>query len=82
MKALKWSSTKGVLQLIEIDVPQHVGKENVIVKVVYSGICGTDLHIILKTLTPRKEGVLGHEYFRIVCVKGESRRFWKFTLLN
>lgn len=46
MEALQFDSQKKKLSLIKTDLPTVVDKTDVIVKVVYAGICGTDLHIM------------------------------------
>lgn len=46
MEALQFDSQKKKLSLIKSDLPAVVDKTDVIIKVVYAGICGTDLHIM------------------------------------
>ena len=65
MKAVKIIKP-GRLEVVETDTPEPNG-ENVIVKVLYSGICGTDLGLWSSgagdgALTP------GHEYVGIVMI--------------
>lgn len=45
MEALQFDPKKKTLTLIRTDIPAVVEKNDV-VKVVYAGICGTDLHVV------------------------------------
>lgn len=46
MEALQFDPEKKTLSLIRTDIPAVVEKNDVVVKVVYAGICGTDLHVV------------------------------------
>lgn len=46
MEALQFDPEKKKLSLIRTDIPAVVEKNDVVVKVVYAGICGTDLHVV------------------------------------
>lgn len=46
MDALQFDPRKKVLTLVKTDLPAIIEKNEVIVKVTYAGICGTDLHIL------------------------------------
>lgn len=46
MESLQFSADTKQLQLIKIDIPEHVESNEILIKVAYAGICGTDLHII------------------------------------
>lgn len=46
MEALQFDSKKKTLSLVKTDVPTITENNEVLVKVVYAGVCGTDLHII------------------------------------
>lgn len=46
INALQFDPRKKVLSLIKMDIPVVTGKNDVIVKVAYAGICGTDLHVM------------------------------------
>ena len=47
-KALEWDANKGNLSLIQAPIPKATGRGQVVVKVAYSGVCGTDIHVMLK----------------------------------
>ena len=61
MSVLKWFAEKNKVELIEVDKPQTVHPDNVLIKVIYCGVCGTDLHIMLKEFAAAKEVIMGHE---------------------
>ena len=46
MRALKCDASKGELSLEDVAVPEIVNPDDIIIKVGYAGLCGTDLHII------------------------------------
>lgn len=46
MEALQFDPRKKVLSLVKTDLPAIIEKNEVIVKVTYAGVCGTDLHIL------------------------------------
>lgn len=46
MEALQLDPKKQSLSLITTDIPTIEKPDDVIIKVAYAGICGTDLHII------------------------------------
>ena len=46
MRALKCDASKGQLSLEEVAVPEIVNTDDVIIRVAYAGLCGTDLHIM------------------------------------
>lgn len=46
MEALQFDPRKKTLSLVKTDLPAIIEKNEVIVKVVYAGVCGTDLHIL------------------------------------
>jgi 2-desacetyl-2-hydroxyethyl bacteriochlorophyllide A dehydrogenase len=71
----------GDARMIEIEKPK-VGKTDVLAKVVYSGICGTDLSILSGDMKLIREGFIkypvriGHEWSGIVAEVGkEVKRF-------
>ena len=61
MRALKWFAEKNKVELIDVDKPQTVHHDNVLIKVIYCGVCGTDLHIMLKEFAAAEEVIMGHE---------------------
>ena len=46
MKALQYNRPTKTLTLKDLPVPKVVKEDDVLVKVAFSGICGTDLHAI------------------------------------
>ena len=46
MRALKCDASKGELTLEDVDVPEVINRNDVIIKVGFAGLCGTDLHIM------------------------------------
>lgn len=46
MEALQFDPHRKTLSIIKADLPAIIEKHEVIVKVVYAGVCGTDLHIM------------------------------------
>ena len=46
MRALKCDAAKGELSLEDVQVPEVINPDDIIIKVGYAGLCGTDLHII------------------------------------
>lgn len=52
----------GDLRVEQVPVPADLGAEEVLVKVMYCGICGSDLDRVLKTGTYHFPTILGHEF--------------------
>ena len=78
MKALrKLRRGPGNVELVDVDPPRP-GKGEVIVRVQYSGICGTDIHI-LHDLYPKAipPVTLGHEFSGIVLEIGPNVEGWR-----
>lgn len=46
MEAVEFDPKKKTLTLINAAIPAVVEKNDVVIKVVYAGICGTDLHVV------------------------------------
>ena len=46
MRALQCDASKGELSLEEVAVPEILNTDDVIIRVAYAGLCGTDLHIM------------------------------------
>ncbi len=78
MKALrKLRRGPGHVELVDVDPPRPANGE-VIVKVQYAGICGTDIHI-LHDLYPKAipPVTLGHEFSGIVSELGPDVEVWR-----
>lgn len=66
MKALlKTAPGKGNIELKEIDIPS-LAPEDVLIKVTYAGVCGTDVHIEYDRFANSPPFVLGHEFSGII----------------
>lgn len=66
MKALrKIAKGKGNIELMEISVPE-IGADDVLIKVVYAGVCGTDVHIENDRFANSPPFTLGHEFSGII----------------
>ena len=73
MKALVWNGNK--IELTEKEKPEIIHSRDAIVKVKFSSICTSDLHIIKGFVPKAKEGiVLGHEFVgEVVELSGEIK---------
>ncbi|XP_076164139.1 sorbitol dehydrogenase [Ptiloglossa arizonensis] len=73
MEFLSFDVTKKTLALRRAEVPEPQPHE-VRIRVAYSGICGTDLHILEGSFPCKKEGflVLGHEFSGTVDALGSA----------
>ncbi|MFX0177096.1 MAG: zinc-binding dehydrogenase, partial [Candidatus Hodarchaeota archaeon] len=76
MKAAKYEG-KGIINIIDIPKPTPQNEE-VLVKVKYSGICGSDLEAYKTGLYPMKV-VLGHEITGSIAELGPEVRNWKIN---
>ncbi len=77
MKALIWNKDK-TIEFIEKNKPQIINETDAIIKVTYSSICTSDLHIIEGFVPKAKENtVLGHELVGIVEEIGSSVKKFK-----
>ncbi|XP_043191911.1 2-deoxy-scyllo-inosamine dehydrogenase-like [Amphibalanus amphitrite] len=73
MKALQYNRPTKTLTLREIPIPKIVREDDVLVKVAFSGICGTDLHAIKGNYpTAEHDVTLGHEFCGIVMEVGSD----------
>ncbi|XP_066274771.1 D-altritol 5-dehydrogenase-like [Branchiostoma lanceolatum] len=61
MQAIQWDAQADVLSLVDVPVPT-AGHGQVVIKVAYAGVCGTDLHIIQKEFPAAEKVTLGHEF--------------------
>ena len=48
MKALRWSEAKGKVELVEVDTEMGTQEDSVIIKVMFTGVCGSDLLLLAK----------------------------------
>lgn len=71
MKAAVYTKDKG-MQLIDIPVPQIVKDTDVIVRVTYSTICGSDIHISHGVYPVEDGRVIGHEFVGEVIEIGSA----------
>ena len=46
MRALKCDASRGELSLEDVSIPEVILPDDVVIKVGYAGLCGTDLHIM------------------------------------
>lgn len=78
MKALvKTKKGKGFLEVKEIPVPE-INQDEVLIKVHYTGICGTDVHIFTDQFPIYYPPViLGHEFSGEIVKLGEKITSWK-----
>jgi 2-desacetyl-2-hydroxyethyl bacteriochlorophyllide A dehydrogenase len=74
MKAAVYTGVKGV-EFQDRPIPR-AGPGEVVVKIKYCGICGTDLHIYFEGILPPGI-VLGHENVGTVAEVGDSVEGWK-----
>lgn len=50
MEALRFTQKNANLELAQVPIPKVSNPRQVLIKVAYAGICGTDLHIIAVSL--------------------------------
>ena len=74
MKAAVYKGSQQ-FQIEEIPTPK-VGPEQVLVKVKYCAICGTDVHTVFYDITI-PGSVMGHEYCGTIVEKGSEVSKWK-----
>lgn len=60
----------GQLSVITTPIPHVSSPNEVLVKVAFSGICGTDLHILAGEFPSAKCVILGHEFAGVVSEVG------------
>ncbi|MDS8771789.1 alcohol dehydrogenase catalytic domain-containing protein, partial [Streptococcus pneumoniae] len=60
MKAVTFQGTKD-MQVKEVKDPELQKRDDIIVKITSTAICGTDLHIYQGALPTTKNTVIGHE---------------------
>jgi len=72
MKALvKTAAGPGKLEYKDVPTPE-IGDDDVLMKVTYCGVCGSDLHIETGIHTCTPPVILGHEYTGVVAEVGEN----------
>ena len=69
MKALVWNEGKRLL-LEERPTPTITSENDVVIKIKYSGICGTDLQVVKGNETIMPDIILGHEAVGEIVDKG------------
>ena len=62
----------GQLSIITTPIPHVSSPNEVLVKVAFSGICGTDLHILRGEYPSPKCVILGHEFAGVVSEIGSD----------
>jgi len=64
MKALQVEANKGLLTLEELPKPEVRAEDDVIIKVGFAGLCGTDLHIVSGefSVISDKKVTISHEF--------------------
>lgn len=72
MKALIWNKDK-TIEVVEKEIPKIISNEDTIIKVTYSSICTSDLHIV-EGYVPKaiEKTTLGHEFVGIIVEKGKN----------
>ncbi|XP_021918601.1 D-arabinitol dehydrogenase 1-like isoform X1 [Zootermopsis nevadensis] len=71
MEAIQFDPQNKKLSLIKVPLPADPKKNEVVIRVAYAGICGTDLHITEGTFPCRETPVtLGHEFSGVVTSVG------------
>lgn len=74
MDAVQFTACGKRLQLSQLDIPKVSNPQDILIKVAYAGICGTDLHILQGEFTCKKDGpiTLGHEFSGTVEEVGQG----------
>ena len=71
MKALVWNDNKG-LQLLDREEPQINSDAQVKIKILYTGICGSDLQVVKRNQQIVNDIIIGHEAVGEVVEVGEK----------
>ncbi|KAJ8958447.1 hypothetical protein NQ318_002234 [Aromia moschata] len=79
MEAINFTAKTKTLELKRVAVPEITQPDQVLIKVAYSGICGTDLHIIQGEFpcNPTATFTLGHEFSGTVVDVGSEVNIFK-----
>ncbi|XP_019878621.1 D-altritol 5-dehydrogenase-like [Aethina tumida] len=74
MEALRFTQKNANLELAQVPIPKVSNPRQVLIKVAYAGICGTDLHIIAGEFPCNKTNTftLGHEFSGTVVEVGSE----------
>ncbi|XP_073990970.1 D-altritol 5-dehydrogenase-like isoform X2 [Rhodnius prolixus] len=73
MNALQLDPQTGVLSVLKKEIPKVSRPDHVVVRVAYTGICGTDLHIIQREFPSSEQPfTLGHEFSGLVHEVGSQ----------
>ena len=48
VSAIEWDEARESLELITVPIPSRSASGSITVRVSYSGVCGTDLHVVAK----------------------------------
>src|SRR5215207_9097869 len=62
----------GDLRIEEVAVPDDLGPEDVLVKVMAAGICGSDIGRVMRTGTYRFPTIPGHEFAGVIAERGRE----------
>ncbi len=73
---VKTGKGEGLLSLEERPIPSY-GEDEVLIKVAYSGICGTDIHIRHDQFTYYPPVIIGHEFSGVVEETGAKVTMFK-----
>jgi L-iditol 2-dehydrogenase len=77
LKALvKTQKGKGYLEIKDVPIPE-INYDEVLIKVYYSGICGTDIHILTDEFIYYPPVILGHEFSGEIIQVGKEVTLWK-----
>jgi len=66
MNAIKVDLKKSEINYVSTDIPRVIDSTDVIVRIAYAGVCGTDLHIIQGKFPAKDNVTLGHEMCGVV----------------
>ncbi|GLH08386.1 Sorbitol dehydrogenase [Gryllus bimaculatus] len=72
MEVLEFDSKKKELCLLEVPVPPKLSDHDVLVKVAYAGICGSDLKMLSGDIPVADKIILGHEICGTVAETGKE----------
>eukprot|EP00058_Branchiostoma_floridae_P009095 XP_002594583.1 hypothetical protein BRAFLDRAFT_121731 [Branchiostoma floridae] len=70
MKALQWDAKSEQLSMVEAPVPTVTNPFDVVVKVGFVGVCGSDLLVLRKIHPAAEKVILGHEFAGTVHAVG------------
>jgi len=74
MEALRFTGSTKILEYVQVPVPKITEPDQVLIKVAFAGLCGTDLHIIAGEFPLSNKGtkILGHEFSGIIVEVGSN----------